>query len=107
MTAPVREAGDRRTDALVRLTDAHVVHRARSGGVFTRDRVYALTGADLTIAPGETIGVVGESGCGKSTLAKVLVGVQRPTSGSVTFRGRDLWSLTPDERRTAVGAARA
>jgi peptide/nickel transport system ATP-binding protein len=89
--------------ALVELSDAHVVHKARSGGLFTRDRVYALTGADLTIAPGETVGVVGESGCGKSTLAKVLVGVQRPTSGSVTFGGRDLWAMRPAERRAAVG----
>ncbi|WP_107440167.1 oligopeptide/dipeptide ABC transporter ATP-binding protein [Streptomyces sp. 142MFCol3.1] len=90
---------------IVELTDAHVVHKARSGGLFTRDRVYALTGADLTVAPGETVGVVGESGCGKSTLAKVLVGVQRPTSGSVTFGGRDLWSMGPAERRTAVGSS--
>ncbi|MFG2473769.1 oligopeptide/dipeptide ABC transporter ATP-binding protein [Streptomyces fagopyri] len=90
--------------ALVRLADTHVVHRARSGGPFARDRVYALTGVDLTVAPGETVGVVGESGCGKSTLAKVLVGVQRPTSGTVTFGGRDLWSMKPAERRAAVGA---
>ncbi|MEU9335859.1 ABC transporter ATP-binding protein [Streptomyces sp. NPDC048290] len=87
----------------MRLTGAHVVHKARSGGVFTRDRVYALTGADLTIAPGETVGVVGESGCGKSTLAKVLVGVERPVSGTVELRGRDLWAMPPGERRTAVG----
>jgi peptide/nickel transport system ATP-binding protein len=92
-------------NTLVQLADAHVVHRARSGGLFTRDKVYALTGADLSVAPGETVGVVGESGCGKSTLAKVLVGVQRPTSGTVTFRGRDLWSMKPDERRTAVGSS--
>ncbi|MFF3610608.1 oligopeptide/dipeptide ABC transporter ATP-binding protein [Streptomyces sp. NPDC002580] len=105
MTAPVREAEVHRTEALVRLTDVAVVHRARSGGVFTRDRVYALTGADLTVAAGETVGVVGESGCGKSTLAKVLVGVQRPTSGTVAFHGRDLWSLKPDERRGAVGSS--
>lgn len=89
--------------ALISLSDAHVVHRARSGGLFSRDRVYALTGADLTIAPGETVGVVGESGCGKSTLAKVLVGVQRPTAGTVSFRGRDLWTMKPAERRTAIG----
>ncbi|MGW7076204.1 oligopeptide/dipeptide ABC transporter ATP-binding protein [Streptomyces sp. NPDC054866] len=89
--------------ALISLSDAHVVHRARSGGLFSRDRVYALTGADLTIAPGETVGVVGESGCGKSTLAKVLVGVQRPTAGTVSFRGSDLWTMKPAERRATIG----
>ncbi|MFF3329693.1 oligopeptide/dipeptide ABC transporter ATP-binding protein [Streptomyces sp. NPDC002888] len=91
--------------ALVELSDAHVVHKARSGGLFTRDRVYALTGADLTIAAGETVGVVGESGCGKSTLAKVLVGVERPTSGTVSFKGRDLWAMAPAQRRAAVGGS--
>jgi peptide/nickel transport system ATP-binding protein len=92
-------------NAIVRLCDAHVVHRARSGGLFARDRVYALTGADFAVAPGETVGVVGESGCGKSTLANVLVGAERPTSGTVLFHGRDLWSMPPAERRTAVGGS--
>ncbi|MFD5077852.1 oligopeptide/dipeptide ABC transporter ATP-binding protein [Streptomyces sp. NPDC058371] len=91
--------------ALVTLSGAHVVHKARSGGLFTRDRVYALTGADLVIARGETVGVVGESGCGKSTLAKVLVGVERPTAGTVSFGDRDLWSMKPAERRVAVGSS--
>ena len=90
------------------LSDAHVVHKARTGGLFARDRVYALTGADLTIAPGETVGVVGESGCGKSTLAKVLVGVQQPTSGTVSFGGRrpvvDAAGRTADGRRRAAPA---
>ncbi|MEU6199273.1 ABC transporter ATP-binding protein [Streptomyces sp. NPDC047061] len=89
----------------VQLSGVHVVHKARGGGLFGRDRVYALTGADLTVAAGETVGVVGESGCGKSTLAKVLVGIERPTAGTVTFHGRDLWSMTPGERRSAVGAS--
>ncbi|MEV7283889.1 ABC transporter ATP-binding protein [Streptomyces sp. NPDC093252] len=110
MNALVKPDGLGETDGpppppLVTVTDAHVVHRARSGGVFTRDRVYALTGADLTIAPGETVGVVGESGCGKSTLAKVLVGVERPVSGTVAFRGRDLWAMPPGERRTVIGGS--
>ncbi|MFC9277894.1 oligopeptide/dipeptide ABC transporter ATP-binding protein [Streptomyces collinus] len=90
--------------AVAEVRDAHVVHKARGGGLFTRDRVYALTGADLAVAPGETVGVVGESGCGKSTLAKVLVGIERPTSGTVSFQGRDLWSMPPAERRAVVGA---
>ncbi|MEV1019102.1 ABC transporter ATP-binding protein [Streptomyces sp. NPDC050264] len=91
------------TTALVELAGVHVVHKARSGGLFTRDHVHALTAADLTVAPGETVGVVGESGCGKSTLAKVLVGVQRPTAGTVTHRGNDLWTMPPARRRTALG----
>ena len=90
-------------DKLVELADVHVVHRARSGGLFSRDRVYALTGADFSVAAGETVGVVGESGCGKSTLAKVLVGLQPPTSGRVAIRGRDLWAAATSERRTLIG----
>ncbi|WP_419993631.1 oligopeptide/dipeptide ABC transporter ATP-binding protein [Streptomyces boninensis] len=91
-----------KTDLLT-LRDAHVVHKARTGGLLSRDRVYALTGADLTIAAGETVGVVGESGCGKSTLAQVLVGVQKLTQGSIELHGKDLWSMAAAERRAAVG----
>ncbi|QEU94469.1 oligopeptide/dipeptide ABC transporter ATP-binding protein [Streptomyces kanamyceticus] len=91
------------TTPIVELNDVHVVHRARSGGLLSRDRVYALTGATLAISPAETVGIVGESGCGKSTLAKALVGVQRPTSGTVSLRGRDLGTMPPAERRTALG----
>ncbi|MCM1973147.1 MULTISPECIES: ABC transporter ATP-binding protein [unclassified Streptomyces] len=90
-------------NTIVELCDTHVTHKARTGGLLTRDRVHALTGVDLRVAPGETVGVVGESGCGKSTLAKVLVGVERPASGTVLFRGRDLWGMPPGERRTTVG----
>ncbi|PUA80982.1 oligopeptide/dipeptide ABC transporter ATP-binding protein [Nocardioides currus] len=92
------------TTPVVELRDVHVVHRARGGGWFDRDRVHALTGADLTIAAGETVGVVGESGCGKSTMAKVLVGLQQPTSGEVRIDGHDVWTMTAAERRHHIGA---
>ncbi|MEV1329274.1 ABC transporter ATP-binding protein [Micromonospora costi] len=93
------------SQTLVELADVHVVYTARSGGLFRRDRVYALTAADLTIDAGETVGVVGESGCGKSTLAKILVGLEKPTAGTVLFRGQNLWSMPHSARREAIGSS--
>ncbi|MGP4113281.1 oligopeptide/dipeptide ABC transporter ATP-binding protein [Streptomyces sp. 4N509B] len=89
--------------ALLTVTDAHKVYAARGGRLLRPDRVHALTGAELTIAAGETVGVVGESGCGKSTLARLLVGVERPSSGTVAYRGRDLWAMPSGERRAVIG----
>jgi ABC-type oligopeptide transport system ATPase subunit/ribosomal protein S18 acetylase RimI-like enzyme len=50
----------------------------------------ALAGVSLSLAEGSCLGVVGESGCGKSTLARLLVGLERPTAGTVTVQGRPL-----------------
>jgi len=88
---------------LLELEGVHVVHKSRGGGMLSRDRVYALTGADLAIAPGETVGVVGESGCGKSTMAKVMVGLQPPTAGTVRFGGQDVWRMSAARRRRTIG----
>jgi peptide/nickel transport system ATP-binding protein len=77
---------------------------ARGGGLFSRDKVHALTSADLAVAPGETVGVVGESGCGKSTLARVLVGLQSPTAGTVLLEGQDISGLSGRARSKAIGS---
>ena len=91
------------TNRIIELDDVYVHFATRGGGLFNKDRVHALTGIDLQVETGETIGIVGESGCGKSTLARVIVGLQSPVSGSVRLKGQDLSSLAPAARRKAIG----
>ena len=61
--------------------------------------VRALEGVSLTIARGETLGLVGESGCGKSTLGRVSLGLQKVNSGEVLVDGTDLTTLSANELR--------
>ncbi|WP_164974735.1 oligopeptide/dipeptide ABC transporter ATP-binding protein [Halegenticoccus tardaugens] len=55
------------------------------------DTVGAVDGVSLDIYENDVVALVGESGCGKTTLGKTAIGVQRPTGGSVTYRGQDVW----------------
>ncbi|UFX47004.1 ATP-binding cassette domain-containing protein [Bradyrhizobium sp. 41S5] len=64
-------------------------------------QVHALNGVTVRVMPGKSLGVVGESGSGKSTFARLVMALERPTSGTVSLLGRDLNRMPPDELRRA------
>ena len=69
--------------------------------------VKALDGVDLTVEEGEFVAIVGTSGSGKSTLLHMLGGLDRPTSGTVTVEGKNIFSLKDEAltifRRRKIG----
>ncbi|CAH1672516.1 ABC transporter ATP-binding protein [Chelatococcus asaccharovorans] len=81
------------------LTVTHL--RRHFGGrhaLLRRERtIRAVEDVSLTLRVGETLGLVGESGCGKSTTGRMIVGLETPSSGTITFKGRDLTQLTPKD----------
>lgn len=70
----------------------------RKSDTVNHDRIYALNGVSLSIEQGETLCVVGETGCGKSTLARVLMGLEKPSSGELYFSGNRIDQLTDQAR---------
>lgn len=83
---------------LLDVRDLRVTFQIRPQGAmpWTRpDPLHAVAGVDFTLAPGETLGVVGESGCGKSTLARALIGLVPATGRVEWIDGKDLLALTP------------
>jgi oligopeptide/dipeptide ABC transporter ATP-binding protein len=61
--------------------------------------VHAVSGVSFAVAAGDTFGLVGESGCGKTTIGRMIVALEKPTSGEVTLRGRNVDRMRGGELR--------
>jgi peptide/nickel transport system ATP-binding protein len=79
------------TSPLLELVGVHKEYPVK-GGLLRRGRgvVHAVSGVDLNLERGTTLGLVGESGCGKSTLGRLIVGLENPTRGTVRIAGDDI-----------------
>ncbi|RMA65924.1 ABC transporter ATP-binding protein [Ulvibacter antarcticus] len=72
-----------------------------SAGLFTKkSTVKAVNDVSFRVFEGETMGLVGESGCGKSTLGKVILQLEKATTGSIKYRGKELTKLSGSEIRS-------
>ena len=77
------------------------VHFPVKHGMFSRVResVKAVDDVSFSIAPGETLGLVGESGCGKTTLGRAIVRLVEPTAGEISLDGEDILKMSGAELR--------
>jgi len=76
---------------LLEVKDVSVLFRVQG----SRQRVRAVDGVSLAVRPRETVGIIGESGSGKSTLGRIMVCLQKPTTGQLTHEGVDPYRLSP------------
>ncbi|MHC2864569.1 ABC-type oligopeptide transport system ATPase subunit [Bradyrhizobium diazoefficiens] len=75
-------------NAVLDIRDLRVSFSVRRAG--RKYQVRAVDGVSLSLAEGEVLGIVGESGCGKTTLGRSIVGLARPDSGTISFKGTDM-----------------
>ena len=84
---------DKSTEPILQVRDLKKHYPLTKGAVIKRKvgAVKAVDGISFDLHKGETLGIVGESGCGKSTMARLLMGLEHPTSGEVLYRGKNVF----------------
>jgi peptide/nickel transport system ATP-binding protein len=97
----VHAASDTPVDALLQVSHLIKNFTVTAGALLQRrvGEVSAVADVSFKIATGSTFGLVGESGCGKTTVGRLIVGLEKPSGGSIVLGGRDLASLPGRERR--------
>jgi len=87
---------------LLEIKDVHVRFPVRRG-VFSRVHgyIHAVQGVSLNVHEGEVVGLVGESGCGKTTLARSILQLQRPSMGTISINGKNVYELDRNQSRAA------
>ena len=102
---PIFTAKNEETEALeyihrlqgeIELSDIHFSYKD--------DMMGCLKGVSLKVKKGEKLAIVGESGCGKSTLLKIMIGLEKPDSGTVCFDGKPIDSLNQKSLRRCIGS---
>jgi oligopeptide transport system ATP-binding protein len=89
------------SDKLLEIRDLKKHFPVMKGLVFQKPvgLVKAVDGVSYSIGLGETVGLVGESGCGKTTTMKMILMLEKPTAGSILFRGEDIQDLVGKDFR--------
>jgi len=89
---------DKQTEQpLLEVVNVSRLFPAQRTGLWKRAMVTAVKDVSLRLYEGETYGLVGESGSGKSTTGRMIVGLTKPTSGEVRYRGNDLYELSRED----------